>query len=357
MCVVAFVEIFFNNSVCMQYKISMLSNPFKNAALVLILIFIAAVRYNRCLWSIHCLSLIYLINAKQIVLSLTNTLFIIHPVMIYLFSIACLLSVFKKKQKINQVYLLFFAIFLGGVWSAQELNWGGWWNWDVLECGIGYFWILTVFFSHYSFKKLNSGSSLIGIKLAFILTVYNLLNKYGLGTSIHSFVGSKNLKFNYGYISILYTLIFFIYIAILNYNYIVYLVVLLLMYTYFKTLSFIKIIILHAPVYVFYSYRRFIRKTYIRESHKIVSTIYLILAFLNFYNVGYTYNFSLYTNVSNLFAKKNMPAIDIYSSYQFNIYVWKDIWLIKPKYTNGLAFNINSTRTINLRFFSHTMIK
>lgn len=67
----------------------------------------------------------------QAPMALTNSLFIVHPVMLYA-SVALTLYNAQRRRLERNFYgvgfLLFCSITLGGVWSMQELNWGGWWN-------------------------------------------------------------------------------------------------------------------------------------------------------------------------------------------------------------------------------------
>lgn len=83
----------------------------------------------------------------------------------------------------------------GGYWSSQELNWGGWWNWDVLEMGSLFVWLVAAVGAHVtrgsSFRNLFAG-----LTASTSLSFY-LLNKTGLGVSIHSFVASEVVRTNY----------------------------------------------------------------------------------------------------------------------------------------------------------------
>lgn len=86
------------------------------------------------------------------------------------------------------------ALVLGGVWAAQELNWGGWWNWDVLETSAALLGVLILMAAH---TQANGALAPRMVKVT--LTLFTgvaifILNKVGLGFSIHSFAASPALR-------------------------------------------------------------------------------------------------------------------------------------------------------------------
>lgn len=46
-------------------------------------------------------------------------------------------------------YFILLTFILGSWWAAQELNWGLWWNWDVVELNLLQLVIWLTFFSHF----------------------------------------------------------------------------------------------------------------------------------------------------------------------------------------------------------------
>ena len=102
------------------------------------------------------ISLSYILNKN-----LTNGLLIIHPLILYfsyanflylffyflnkiiLFVFYGLKTNFKKTIIFYILLYIYTSIFLGSWWAEQELNWGGWWSWDLIEIiSLNFFFIL-----------------------------------------------------------------------------------------------------------------------------------------------------------------------------------------------------------------------
>lgn len=73
------------------------------------------------------------------------------------------------------------ATLLGGVWAQQELNWGGWWGWDVVEVG-------SLFYLAYSTSCIHRPRLLAYDRLPplFLASFYLSLH-WGFLTSVHAF--------------------------------------------------------------------------------------------------------------------------------------------------------------------------
>lgn len=76
----------------------------------------------------------------------------------------------------------------------QELNWGGWWNWDMLEVSSAFLAVTIIWSSH-----VFTGRSLaLRVFRVIIMTgaagVIFCLNKLGVSASIHSFAASSTLR-------------------------------------------------------------------------------------------------------------------------------------------------------------------
>jgi len=156
-----------------------------------------------------------------------NIYFYLHPILLYisyLFAginllLFCEFSFFKKNYRRNDKYLniltsynfflLSFAIFLGMLWSYNQLGWGGLWVWDPIENLSLLVWILLLFVIHkqqtlyspklkyltYSFRKNNIYIYLI--IYIYVILMYFLF-KTGFFDSMHSFIGNfANYKFIY----------------------------------------------------------------------------------------------------------------------------------------------------------------
>lgn len=148
--------------------------------------------------------------------TLTNGLLIIHPLILYTFYSLLLsltvgyyytlkfnpvkLTLFYPYLRITNVFYIFgsIALFLGAWWSHQELNWGGFWSWDLVEV----FLLITVTYSilirHYyvySIRSLATNIFFIVNFFAYIVSVrYNLIN------SIHNFIAQSNFLYKITYV-------------------------------------------------------------------------------------------------------------------------------------------------------------
>lgn len=148
---------------------------------------------------------------------LNNGLLNIHPIYLYIGASILLLLylLYEKNNSNNETYkitlflvlfkrinLSFFfsstvALALGCVWAQQELNWGGWWNWDSIE----FVALLLTLFS-LTFIHINSIASYNGLVLFLkctpqLLLLFYMLSRHNIISSIHSFV-SANTQPIYG---------------------------------------------------------------------------------------------------------------------------------------------------------------
>lgn len=165
---------------------------------------------------------------KKINLALLNGLVVIHPwltFILYSYIIFILYNIInsnkiykilflKNSIKYTCLILIITAIFLGSWWSYQELSWGGWWSWDVVELVSLNFFFACVFFIHVNhievFKKKN-----ILIKLILLLLLSFIIIRFNLLSSIHTFVNNNGTKFFlFKYVIFIIYLTCFIYILV-----------------------------------------------------------------------------------------------------------------------------------------------
>lgn len=165
--------------------------------------------------------------------NLTNGLCLIHPILVYFVYVYFLFLIFckfdlnyywiYKKLKIRILSTNLLALILGAWWAQQELNWGGWWNWDFVELILLIFFLkLLIMFHIRSFKIIILSYVfnyifLIYLFLFFIFVRWNLLN------SIHSFNTTNFFEKYYSYIITVIIYVFSLYIFItiryyFNYN-------------------------------------------------------------------------------------------------------------------------------------------
>lgn len=133
----------------------------------------------------------YAHNAKISNTILINGLLLIHPVLLYfsatLFAyLKISTTVFQKKLQYTWVFSMS-SLFLGSWWAQQELNWGGWWNWDPIESIALMLFVLTTATLHIS-KSNRSFTAFAKPALLFLLVVSSYyLSRYDALKSIHSF--------------------------------------------------------------------------------------------------------------------------------------------------------------------------
>ncbi len=164
--------------------------------------------------------------------SLNNGLLIIHPICIYLtyillfvnFSETYKITKFVKyfnffKKKNSKIfffisYFSFTAIFLGSHWAQQELNWGGWWNWDYVELIALVFFIMSIYFVHS--KKNNIYQSLTS-KYSYVIfvTLFYVVVRCDLLNSVHSFNSFRVLD---KYIQYVYIIVLIVYLYCISKN-------------------------------------------------------------------------------------------------------------------------------------------
>ena len=152
----------------------------------------------------------YLYFFKKNNITLINGLLLIHPILLYI-SYMLLISFFKKKINFNNSYAYNYinlrtiinlltntsliALILGSWWAQQEINWGGWWNWDPIEMIALFIFIFSLILIHFKFdNSIVFLSMRIQIIYLFILIYY--ISRYDILNSIHSFaISNKDYSF------------------------------------------------------------------------------------------------------------------------------------------------------------------
>ena len=102
---------------------------------------------------------------------------------------------FFKKNSLKLVVtgLISLSIFLGGYWSFQELSWGGWWNWDVVELVSLNFFFIIVALTHFKFFQFFK-KKLTLIKLIVVFLIASVVVRLNLLSSIHAFINPNVSK-------------------------------------------------------------------------------------------------------------------------------------------------------------------
>ena len=187
-----------NNGILINFFLLFLINLPNNLILIIVLYTLSFLIFlNKKMFKVFYIFFFTVKFKKSIFINipLSNSLFFIHPLLLLTNWMIIVFYIWKKKIKyINFMnYLMFFiSLFLGGYWSIQEFNWGGWWNWDVLE----FFSFITVLnfliFSHLVKFKKNIFINKTQYFNIIILIIYLTFNKLGINSSIHTFVKINN---------------------------------------------------------------------------------------------------------------------------------------------------------------------
>ena len=143
-------------------------------------------------------------------INLLNGFFFIHPILVYssvagsvfitfYFFININFFFFYNKKKIiilkKNLYIILISglgLLFGSIWAQQELNWGGWWNWDLVEIVLFFIFIYNILIIH-----LNSNSIqiyIIYLGCLGILFLLLILVRYNFFISVHSFALVKKFK-------------------------------------------------------------------------------------------------------------------------------------------------------------------
>jgi len=279
-----------------------------------------------------CLNLINL----NIIPSLTNGFFLIHPICIIL--TYCLFwNLLNKKFNIfiknyfNNIKLLYYsiltkielsisiiAIFLGGWWANQELGWGGWWSWDSVEL-INLFLVCYFIKLEHKTKYFKIFSFNNNIVVYFIILVYlHLTVRWDIHNSIHSFLSNNKIEYLNIILIFLWTL--YLYkvhrkgINIYNFNYIYWLYI-----TYFILFKFIlfKFLPINFEIIILNTIYLIIISNVIWYMTSNIKLWSYSLIFLNTYIYLFLYLFSFFKNKNLIITHIHVLIIVIFILIKF----------------------------------------
>ena len=157
--------------------------------------------------------------------TLTNGLLIIHPLMLYTFyglvlyvyvlSASCNFGI-KQASGFLSPYVSIFtkapiylsgsvALGLGSWWSYQELNWGGFWSWDLVEIFLLVTVIYTLLKQHVQIETCKNYWYVLLFFFNFSLYVFSV--RYNLINSIHNFISQAEFVYKITYLLVIYLLL------------------------------------------------------------------------------------------------------------------------------------------------------
>ena len=280
-------------------------------------------------------------NTNTLNVPLSNTIFMFHPIiliivwcnLIYIFFLFA-----AKTTNIIMFCLLFLSLTLGGYWSIQEFNWGGWWNWDVLELFSLITIINYIIFFHFFKKNNNVFLHKIILLLINIMVVYYIFNKLGITSSIHSFIKSSffknNIIFNY--------LLGLTYLLLLKKNpvYFFKIIIIIIFFLYYQSLFIFKFFLLYL-LFLYMFFKRKIFKKINSNVHIFILIICFIIMCINLHNTSFMFFYKINYCLNNNFISLKLISFKNYLPNITNTNVYTNFFFFK-------AININF---FNLWFF------
>ena len=109
-----------------ELRISALSNSLKNIIYTLLIALIVA-KSNKPKTTAIAVFITMLPFKASLLPALTNTMFSIHPPLLYLSIVVTIAALGRRLRWLytGSTIVFFVSMFLGGYWSMQELSWGG----------------------------------------------------------------------------------------------------------------------------------------------------------------------------------------------------------------------------------------
>ena len=161
--------------------------------------------------------------------TLTNGLCLIHPLLVYLLYIYILVYIFRKYDiyyywfvwnfKFYLLSINVLALILGSWWAYQELNWGGWWNWDFVELILFIFFIKNIILTHsFNFFKTFYFYS-FNVSYFFYLILFFVFVRWDILNSVHSFNLLSSFENYINYIFFIFLLFLIYYLLVLTTTY------------------------------------------------------------------------------------------------------------------------------------------
>lgn len=310
--------------------------------------------------------------------NLTNGLLVIHPIVLY-FSYAYFLFIlsymfncyynflnynlfitFNKKYLLNLLSCLTTSIFLGSWWAEQELNWGGWWSWDLIEIISLNLFLIICFVIHS--KKYNVVLNFCYLDFIYKFILYFFIVRFNFLTSIHNFI-SNNFFFQYIFIFLLFfCLNFFIILKIKHCNTLLFkesrLFNTINMIFYSFLISFIIYIYLEFFSLFFYSFN--IVDVFKKNKYMFIYILYFFL-FSNFLFSNYIVINVFFLNIFEFYyliflykdhnKKSKKPVYFFHILFYFSIFIllfnfyYIDVLFKKP--FNLITINLNEVVFLN----------
>lgn len=293
--------------------------------------------------------------------NLTNGLCLIHPFLVYWLYIYLFLYAFSKYNVfyywkftpiIKQLlYINFLALLLGSWWAYQELNWGGWWNWDFVELILFVFFIKLVILNHKLKFARNLYMYMYNFVFFFYLIIFFVFVRWDILNSVHSFNLISVFENYVNYIVVISLIFLSIYLLFLGIMY----RQLKINYTYLINngkLDYINFnlnfIIFSILIFFFFSVWVTLQNQ--TEQNENVFFLKLILILVFFWTNIHLNKKNFYYNYLLIIFLKNFISLSFFLG--INTFIFKKLnWVIKSIHILGFIIILNYIYCIDFQFF------
>jgi hypothetical protein len=332
-----FVLVFLKKNIWSYYNIMYIASILDIYISVYIFIIIYLfLKKKKIILFIYLLNSLTCVNIIPLNKNLLNGIMNIHPfVYMYLYIYFHKTNFHKTNFYKNILYIIFLLLFLGSYWAAQELSWGGWWSWDIIESTIALMLVVGLWLFHFKinfffFKKI----------LERILVFFFVFNKISIINSVHSFssLSEDNYLYIYIFIFLLYKLFllvpfisFFISINLIFYENIKVFFLFVLFFFLFYTKNIFFFITINFKNFFF-----FIKN--IQYIHILL--VYLLIFNSTIFSDTYIYTYTYFIGINFFFVN---DTFQFYTN-NFNLqYIFKNIFAISSNYFYITCVNYNYT--------------
>lgn len=298
-------------------------------------------------------SIFNLNNTYKFFFELLVGLVSIHPIIFYFglnLFIMWYLQIYAKsnyttKNPQNMLFILFFALFLGGIWGWLNFSWGYIWVYDFIEYFLVWLVLITIYNLHTKVYKIKIKNTIwlfnlliiyyVSLRYGFLPTRHSFFNKISLNTIKQMIYGLFLLNKILFYLNPLFFILFFK-VKIWS-NLILYLSIFFIIWTTVSEHSVIKVYTyvlhlliyfiflvfsLHTPNYIFYT----VEHSYCNNKFIFIKN-FLVNNYKFLLDIKITKKNSIKVFKSNNFFYINEIYLQIYNTFQLYSQTTNDILL------------------------------
>ncbi len=338
-----------------------------NKILILILLY-TLFDYN--LIEVNKLYFIYYNNTNTLInINLLNGIMLIHPVILYIYYTSFLYTIHNTYIYMYNVYLycnnkthiynmslyILISTLLGCWWAEQELSWGGWWSWDLVELLALNFFSINLISMHANNKQLTRKNyrNILIYLCVFITTL--VFVRFNIINSIHNFVNIESQNqflfyIKYIYICVVLCIMYLLYNYKIKYIYFVSTYFVIITYVMYSYILYIYIFKNNFNINFLYTYNYILVLIYFLNKNEYVICYTPILIPFFFKNVSYIDSLLFFIVVGILaIFKKNFNNTNKYIHISLIIilyFIWHQLYIFNFTcnsiiYTNLVLIKLN----------------